>query len=220
MGSRDSPYDDERPVHLVTVPPFEILRTEVTVAQYGECVTAGACTEPGTGDSANWSDPGYEDHPVNYVSWHQAVEFCIWAGGRLPSEAEWEYAARSGGQERTYPWGDAPPTCSDAVMNEGGDGCGTGRTMSVCSKQTGNTAQGLCDMAGNTWEWVQDWYHESYTGAPNDGSAWEVPAGTHRVLHGGSFGGYASGLRATVRSIGLPFGQNVYVSFRCAQDAP
>jgi iron(II)-dependent oxidoreductase len=220
MGDDSSASADEKPEHPVTVDPFEMQRTEVTVRQYGECVTAGSCTEPGTGDQANWNDPGYEDHPVNYTDWHQAVNFCTWAGGRLPSEAEWEYAARSGGQDITYPWGNDAATCTYAVMNEGGWGCGTDRTWAVCSKPDGNTAQGLCDMAGNVWEWVQDWYHSDYTGAPTDGSAWVVPSGTSRVARGGGFGLPAAGLRAAKRGGEGPAVRHYGLSFRCARDAP
>jgi iron(II)-dependent oxidoreductase len=222
MGSDSSAYDDEKPEHLVTVPTFEMTRTEITVRQYGECVTAGSCTEPGTGTLANWNDPGYEDHPVNYVDWQQAVAFCTWAGGRLPSEAEWEYAARSGGQNITYPWGNDAPTCTYAVMYNrfpmGDLGCNTGRTWAVCSKEAGNTEQGLCDMAGNLYEWVQDWHHEDYSGAPIDGSAWEVPSGSDRVTRGGSgwdfFGDF---LRAAFRVPVPPASQFNDTSFRCAR---
>jgi formylglycine-generating enzyme required for sulfatase activity len=207
---------DELPVHAVTVPTFEMLRTEITVSQYGECVTAGSCTEPGTGTNANWNDPGYEDHPVNYIDWQQAVDFCTWAGGRLPSEAEWEYAARSGGQDITYPWGNDAATCAYAVMNEGGWGCGMDRTWTVCSKPAGNTTQGLCDMAGNVWEWVQDWYHSDYTGAPIDGSAWE-DSGSIRVIRGGSFGNTSYYVRAAYRNVLGPALRNAGVAARCVR---
>ena len=217
MGDDSSAYADEKPAHSVTVPSFEMLRTEFTVSQYGECVTAGSCTEPGTGTNANWNDPGYEDHPVNYIDWQQAVDFCTWAGGRLPSEAEWEYAARSGGLDQTYPWGNDPVSCTYAVMYEGSNGCGTGRTWAVCSKEAGNTAQGLCDMAGNTWEWVQDWYHSNYAGAPIDGSAWETPSGTSRVFRGGSFYYAAGNLRAADRGGGGPGNRFDFVGARCGR---
>ncbi len=216
MGSTAG-NSDELPVHSVTVPSFEMMRTEVTVTQYGACVTVGSCTAPDTGGFCNWDDPGYEDHPVNCVDWSQAVSFCAWVGGRLPSEAEWEYAARSGGQAIEYPWGNDAATCTYTVMNDGGSGCGTGRTMSVCSKTAGNTDQGLCDMAGNVWEWMQDWYHSDYNGAPADGSAWESPSGLSRVLRGGGFGSYANGLRAAIRYSYDPSGRYGNLGIRCAR---
>ena len=217
MGSTGEPY--EQPVHTVTVPDFEMTETEVTVVQYAECVTAGVCSAPNTCTNCNWNDSGYEDHPVNGVDWNQAKDFCTWVGGWLPTEAEWEYAARSGGQDITYPWGDETATCEYAVMDDGGSGCGTGKTMEVCSKTLGNTNQGLCDMAGNVWEWVEDDWHDNYNDAPIDGSAWvDDPRGASRVGRGGGFGTAADYLRAANRS-GFydPSGGSYYVGFRCAR---
>jgi len=225
MGST-SGDSNETPVHPVTVPGFEMLATEVTVSQYEACVNdGGACTAPSTSDSScNWNASGYEDHPVNCVDWQQAVDFCTWAGGRLPSEAEWEYAARSGGPSSSYkyPWGNDAATCTYAVMDDDTHtfGCNTGRTWSVCSKPAGNTSQGLCDMSGNVWEWVEDWYYGDYTGAPTDGSAWVSPSGSFRVVRGGSFVSYAVDLRAAYRSLGDPSVQVYTLGFRCARDAP
>ncbi|MCD6497723.1 MAG: SUMF1/EgtB/PvdO family nonheme iron enzyme [Deltaproteobacteria bacterium] len=220
MGSTTGD-SNEQPVHSVTVAGFEMTKSEVTVAQYGACVTAGSCTAPGTDTNCNWNDPGYEEHPVNCVDWSQAVAFCTWAGGRLPSEAEWEYAARSGGQAIEYPWGNAAATCSYAVMDDGsGYGCGTGRTMSVCSKPAGNTTaqgQGLCDMAGNVFEWVQDDWHDDYNGAPTDGSAWEDGPSDLRGNRGGSFDRDAYLLRAAYRDYDDPSGQYHYLGFRCSR---
>ncbi len=222
MGS-DSGNSDEQPVHQVTVPGFEMSRTEVTVSHYQKCVDAVECTEPSQcGSYYNWGVTGREDHPVNCVDWQQAVDFCAFAGGRLPSEAEWEYAARGGGQDITYPWGDQSPSCTYAVMFEGGDGCGEDRTWAVCSKTAGNTAQGLCDMAGNVYEWVQDWYHSDYNGAPSDGSAWESPSSSVRVLRGNGFSFYGAGgdLRAASRTDGGPSGRYGFLGCRCVRDAP
>ncbi len=202
MGSNDGDAD-ETPVHGVTVPTFEMTKTEVTVSQYGECVTAGVCTAPNSGGSCNWGESGYENHPVNCVDWYWSVDFCTWVGGRLPSESEWEYAASNGASENTYPWGEATASCSYAVMDDGGMGCGTSGTMAVCSKTAGNTTHGLCDMAGNVREWVEDYYHGSYdcdanpsaencsSGglAPSDGSAWTSGSDEYRVLRGGSWRG-------------------------------
>ena len=221
MGS-DAGGSDELPIHSVTVPSFEMTKTEVTVDQYQACVDAGACTLPNDNTSNSYCNWGYSDrgaHPVNCVDWNQAVAFCSWAGGRLPSEAEWEYAARSGGQEITYPWGNDTATCQYAVMDEGGYGCGRDSTWASCGKTTGNTAQGLCDMAGNVCEWVQDWFHNDYTGAPADGSAWES-SGSYRVYRGGSFGGFGSSyyfMRAADRSHDDQSTRKYFLGFRCSR---
>ena len=221
MGSTEGSSDEE-PVHPVTVPSFQMWRTEVTVAQYGQCVDAGACDEPYEGSEPyeNWGVAGREDHPVNNVDWDQAVAFCDWAGGRLPSESEWEYAARSGGQDITYPWGNEEATCDYAVMYDEATeeiGCGEGHTWAVCGIPAGNTDQGLCDMSGNVWEWVQDWYHGDYTGAPDDGSAWEDPSGSARVIRGGGFHAYAYALRAAARYGNHPGVDHDNLGFRCAR---
>jgi formylglycine-generating enzyme required for sulfatase activity len=171
MGSDDG-ESDEQPVHEVTISDFMMAKTEVTVEQYGHCVTAGACSEPPLDIGCNWGEDGRDDHPIGCLTYEQAVEFCTWVRGRLPTEAEWEYASRGGGQDIIYPWGNDPPSCEYAVMFEDGDGCGTQSNWPVCSKAAGNTSQGLCDMAGSEWEWVQDYYHDDYTCAPTDGSAW------------------------------------------------
>ena len=114
MGSKES--DDEQPVHTVRVPTFQISRSEITIAQYRACVQAGVCSEPAVGKFLNWGETERDHHPVNGVNWSQASEFCDWIGARLPSEAEWEYAARSGGRDQEYPWGDEAATCRHAVM--------------------------------------------------------------------------------------------------------
>ncbi len=218
MGSNDG-EGDEKPVHRVNVPAFEMARTEVTVSQYRRCVQVNACTAPGTGDSCNWGKPDRDDHPVNCVDWNQARAFAQWAGARLPTEAEWEYAARGDGKNWTYPWGNDKATCARAVMDDGsGKGCGRGNTTwPVCSKPSGNTPQGLCDMAGNVWEWVQDWYHDSYNGSPTDGSAWETPAGRFRVLRGGSWHDFARLVRAANRVRNGPGNRYCYLGFRPAR---
>ena len=199
MGSAVA--SDEQPVHSVTVPGFELMKTEVTVGQYRACVEAGACSAPDdTSDSeyCNWGQSGREDHPINCVDWNQATTFATWAGARLPTEAEWEYAARSGGQAQTYPWGNEAASCSRAVMDDGGDGCGEDHTWPVCSKPAGNSTQGVCDLAGNVWEWTQDTWHGTYRGAPGDGRAWEGGA-SYRVSRGGGWYRSASLLRASYR---------------------
>ncbi len=222
MGS-DAGDANELPVHPVTVPSFEMTKTEVTIEQYQVCFDAGICTEPTGYTSTLWCLWGFADvgaYPLNCVKWGQAVAYCKWAGGRLPSEAEWEYAARSGGQDIIYPWGDDAPTCEYAVMDEGAGNCDPSGplvgTAVVCSRTAGNTDQGLCDMAGNVWEMVQDCYHDDYSGAPADGSAWEDSI-SDRVRRGGSTneGGYYQ--RVTSRLASDPAYDNLYVGFRCAR---
>jgi formylglycine-generating enzyme required for sulfatase activity len=186
MGT-NSGFSNEKPVHRVRIKTFWMAKSEVTVAQYRRCVRAGRCSKPRTGKHCNWGKGGRGQHPVNCVDWKQARSFSRWAGGRLPSEAQWEYAARSGGKSWKYPWGNAKASCARAVMpGSGGWGCGKKRTWPVCSKPRGNSRQGLCDLAGNVCEWVRDRWHGSYQGAPTDGSAWVSGSSSLRVLRGGS----------------------------------
>jgi iron(II)-dependent oxidoreductase len=186
--SGETGFEDAAPAREIAIKTFEMSKTVVTVEQYAECVNAGGCTEPGSADAGcNWGRPDRQTHPVNCVYLSQARQYARFKGARLPSEAEWEYAARSGGREQKYPWGNNEPTCDRAVMAGYGDvGCGTGHTMPVCSKPSGNTAQGLCDMAGNVWQWMQDRYKDSYSFAALDGSA-NKDADYLQVKRGGSF---------------------------------
>ncbi len=190
--------DDEKPVHSVRVGTFYLSRTEVTNAQYTRCVDAGACRAPywqernshynlKTGTNKEYQGFTGDTQPVVGMSWHDAMKYCKWAGGRLPSEAEWEYAASSGGKGWKYPWGNIEASCRYAVIYDGGDGCGKNRTWPVCSKPAGNSAQGLCDLSGNVSEWVEDCWHGNYQGAPADGSAWiRKCTESMRVMRGGS----------------------------------
>jgi len=151
------------------------------------------------------------------------VDYCQFIGGRLPSEAEWEYAARSGGQDITYPWGDDEATCDYAVIfsNEPGIddpyGCGLHHEWPVCSKPAGNTAQGLCDMAGNAYELVQDYMHGDYVGAPSDGSAWEEPPSYNRTSRGCGWDCSSYEVRATAREFGTPGIGHDALGIRCAR---
>ena len=179
---------NEEPLHAVTLSGFEMGRTEVTVAQYGACVTEGACAVAKTGEGCNQGVAGKETHPINCVDWNQSNAYCEWAGARLCTEAEWEYAARSGGKSQEFPWGGEAPTCQYAVWTgsgAGANGCERGRTMPVCSKTVGNSEQGICDLAGNAWEWVADWYGDYPSDPQTDPTG--PASGPYRVNRGGSW---------------------------------
>ncbi|HBB66229.1 MAG TPA: hypothetical protein DCZ93_02795 [Elusimicrobia bacterium] len=250
MGTENgaTSYADTRPVHKVTISNFEMAKTAVTVEQYAQCVYKGLCTKPATGGYCNWGKPGRQRHPVNCVSWYQAKKYADFIGtqpghegARLPSESEWEYAATGlGATYQRYPWGSSEPTCRKAVMHgKGRYHCGNNDgTMPVCSKPDGNTEQGLCDMAGNVFQWVQDKYKSSYLGAPADGSAYEgegsapyspalitIPpgkpeceGGSCRVVRGGSPSSYDSGyLAGDYRGYGDPAVHYTFTGFRLAR---
>lgn len=220
MGCADPEVcgDDESPARRVSVPAFEVDSCEVTVAQYGECVRAGACTAPSFySPQCNAADR--EGHPVNCVTHDQARAFCAWAGKRLCTEAEWEKAAR-GGCERyadcekespPWPWGAEEPSCGRAVYGP----CSCRGTCEVGTRPDGASPYGVLDMAGNVWEWVADTYHETYDGAPGNGSAWE--GGKDRVFRGGSFLSLAGALRVTNRSFMDPGDRTDALGFRCCR---
>ncbi|MBU1900151.1 SUMF1/EgtB/PvdO family nonheme iron enzyme [Myxococcota bacterium] len=229
MGSNTGD-SNEKPVHEVQLKGFMMSKTEVTVKQYQVCVSAGVCSQPHWDDKtcfiwtgANWSQDRLPDSfrgeqdPVVCVDWNQAQAFATWVGARLPTEAEWEYAARSGGKDQAHPWGDAQATCRYAVMHDGGNGCGQNQTWSVCSKPQGNTEQGLCDMSGNAWEWVAD-YYGSYDSTPRDGT--EHLLGSFRVFRGGGWNRGASFLRAAYRAGIDPSNRYNALGFRLARSLP
>ena len=209
MGSANG-ESDEQPVHEVNVPSFFIMRSTVTVGMYRACVDDGNCTPLSTWSPVcTWTpEPSSkESYPANCMTWFQLDDFAKWVGARLPSEAEWEFAARGRGVDNTYPWGNDDPTCERATYM----GC-TEETTVVCSLPAGNTVNGLCDMAGNVWEWVQDEYHNDYSNAPADGSAWCSTAdcvvdptnSTFRVMRGGYWFGEVNVMRTTYRNSGDP----------------
>ena len=197
-----------QPVLDVTVPSFRIGRTEVTAAQYAACVTAAACTAP------NGSQVG-DDAPVQWVTWDQSKAFCAWAGGQLCTEAQWELAAGNGSMGSRYPWGNQAPTCADAVWN--GPGCLDLGPANACSRPAGNNVWGLCDLAGNVMEWVEDDWHASHLAAPTNGSAWvDDPRSSARVLKGGGFAhNFADGLRTAWRDRGMAGDNAAMFGTRC-----
>lgn len=156
---RVDPHMSKLKRRVVTVQDFWMDETPVTVAQYLEAVKAGACTPPNGVDEniwSNWGVLGRENHPVNCIDWHQACTYAKWAGKRLPSEEEWEWAARGGNEARLYPWGDEPPSdqlCWDGPGNDLGQG-NRESTSPVGSYPKGDSMHGLKDMVGNVWEWT------------------------------------------------------------------
>ncbi len=171
MGSPESAGDaSERPQHTVQLSAYCMDRTEVRVVDYRECVTAHACQPPESESSAvcNWSLSGHEDHPVNCVVWVAAQAYCHWRGARLPTEAEWEYAAR-GADGGPYPWGTAVPAlqlCWSGHTHRTG-------TCTVGASPAGDSPLGLHDLAGNVREWTADWY------GPYTSHAQTNPLGPH-----------------------------------------
>jgi formylglycine-generating enzyme required for sulfatase activity len=202
-------YDDERPRHPEAIPSFCLDRTEVTVLAYRACVEAGRCTEPDRGARCNWGVAGRDDHPINCVDWAQARAYCAQAGKRLAAEREWEWAAR-GPQGRTFPWGEAEPGRRACWDGEGSD-LGKGRREGTCaagSHPAGATPEGVEDLAGNVWEWVEDAYCPYL--APGC-------AETARVNRGGAFSyGYPTDLRAANRHRYAPTSRGAGVGIRCA----
>jgi formylglycine-generating enzyme len=211
----------EMPAHEVTLSPYAIDRTEVTVGAYGRCVANGACPPPEPpGDKAPESRP---ELPVTFVEWEAAVAYCTWAGGRLPTEAEWEFAAR-GAEERTYPWGNVynPYLCNHGSFAADPTDASDGfyRLAPVGSFPDGASPLGLFDMAGNVSEWVSDTFDVDAKGFGYTPSA-QVnpkgpPSGPVHVIRGGDYADGAPFVRATARDPAL--GPSPTVGFRCAAD--
>ncbi len=208
---------NEKPGHEVSVPDFFIDKREVSVADYARCMKAGKCRRPADGLFCNRNSKEKQEHPVNCVSWHKAQDYCKFVGKRLPTEAEWEKAAR-GVDRHLYPWGDDEPRCDKAVFDNGKTGCGRKGTWPIGSKPLGASPYNVLSMAGNVSEWVEDPFHRNYQGAPKDGSSWEKPQMLNRITRGGSLGHPGIKMRIARRQETPPDIQMGFVGFRCAKD--
>ncbi|MFO0645651.1 MAG: SUMF1/EgtB/PvdO family nonheme iron enzyme [Polyangiales bacterium] len=234
--------EDERPQHDVTLSPFCVDRTEVTIAAYRECVTAGACEAPTAYDSArenfcNWGRPNAERHPVNCVDATQSQRYCEWRhphGGSLPTEDQWEFAARGNGGRR-YPWGNEPAPspqhanlcgaeCDAFLRSHGGNLFGFIEgwtdpwplTAPVDAlPRAGDTPEGVSGMAGNVWEWTRTSWGR-YTSRSGSETEYTGVDRNLRVDRGAGWGSIVpSNARAAFRSRGGAAGRNEGVGFRC-----
>jgi formylglycine-generating enzyme required for sulfatase activity len=220
MMGRDSSGSDEFPAHQVTLTEgFWIDQTEVTNEQYGQCVAEGNCAVSLHANDSSWNEP---NHPVVGVSWHDAVDYCTWAGGQLPTEAQWEYAAR-GPDNLVYPWGDAfdgektnfcDTNCSfDWKESDWDDGYAT--TAPVGRYLDGRSWVGAVDVVGNVWEWVADWYDSNYYEMSSAENPTGPDDGDYKVLRGGSWYHNAVNVRADLRHNAVPDFRFSDIGFRC-----
>ena len=221
MGSADADGEpNEHPAHDVTLGAYLLDRTEVTAGAYRACVARGACEAPASRARLCTVAHGPAEAPASCVSWQQADTYCRAVGKRLPTEAEWEHAAR-GGARGPWPWGDAKPTCERAVTllgDHSGRSCSPGGPAPVGTHPEGATPHGVEDLTGNVAEWVADWYADHYLGG--GGSAERGPAwGVAHVLRGGSFRSWPRDARVTARSWATSGEAGPGVGFRCARDA-
>jgi formylglycine-generating enzyme required for sulfatase activity len=215
MGYFGSDQGDERPEHPVYLDAYWIDKTEATNAMYARCVADKTCNPPQFLKSNTrkkyYGNPEFADFPVIYVSWEDAKKYCEWAGRDLPTEAQWEKAAR-GPDGRLYPWGNTQP--KNTLLNYLNSGLKD--TSKVGSYPEGASIYGAMDMAGNVYEWVNDWYSPVYyQSLPSENPLGPV-SGTFRVARGGAWGYAAEYARTSYRNRYTPDRSFFSYGFRCA----
>lgn len=251
MGEQsDESRKDEVPVHVVTIKSFKLSKTEITVGQYRQFVLASgymggsSCVAYNASNSwaeqpLNWMSPNVapgDYNPVVCVNWDDAKAYVSWLAKktgkkyRLPTEAEWEYAARAGTATKYYFGNDTRTICNygnladltgKGVYGWAGDGLANCEDLADFTAPVGSYAPnkfGLYDMVGNVWEWTEDCYHDTYNGAPSNGSAWTTGECKYRVLRGGSWDYEPVWARSANRALNEPAYRNTDNGFRIAQD--
>lgn len=203
------------PQKTVTLDGYWIYETEVTNRMYAQCVTTGNCAPPAQELGAPvYTNPDYGDYPVVGVTWDMAANYCQWVQGQLPTEAQWEKAAR-GQNGNVYPWGNDNPGCD--LLNY--QGC-LGHTSGVNDYPAGKSPYGLLDMAGNVFQWVNDFYAESYYDSMPAQNPPGPSAGDSRVIRGSSFESEVAQTLAGIRHFGAPAYHSRDLSFRCVISQP
>jgi len=205
----------DAPIHAVAVDSFWMYQTKVTNRMFAQCVAVGACSAP-TEELGGpvYSNPEYANHPVVGVTWDQAQTYCGWSQGQLPTEAQWEKAAR-GTDGNAYPWGSDKPACD--LLNLGY--C-SGRTSEVDAFSTGVSPYGLYDMAGNLFEWVSDWYGEAYYNTAQAENPIGPESGQYRSIRGSSFETDFDQAESAIRHFGAQVYHSRDLGFRCAVTEP
>ena len=207
----DSGDPDEQPPHQVFLSAYYIDQFEVTIGLYRRCVEADACDEPAYAPNCSWDKEIEDTHPINCVNRQHALDYCAWAGLRLPTEAEWEKAAR-GTDGRIYPWG------YELEGDEANFRFIAGATEPVGSRPAGVSPYGAHDMAGNVWEWVSDWYGDTYYAESPRNNPQGPLRGEFGVLRGGSWWFEKESLPAANREAYHPQLTDIDIGFRCARD--
>jgi hypothetical protein len=199
---------DEIPNRTIEVSDFSVDETEVTMGAYDLCIRAGACVAP---PCSSWQPTTKPNWPVACVNWQEAANYCTWVGKRLPTEAEWEIAAR-GNTSFIFPWGDTMPNCMHANFML----CSFSSTQAARMFIAGKSFFNAYDMAGNVAEWVFDWYGP-YEGTPPMPNPTGPPTGTQRIVRGGDYNSPAVGLRVSHRGPVDPIMRSDNIGFRCAK---